>query len=444
MSKYTICFILLFLSVAIGTTAQTSRSLIYDAVALMNARRGLNAFTLNGKTVVNTSTWTIDPNATDPSGYLDSPALSKAIGLSILARYAHLSASTPPDPVAIKAAYAGNPFLDGTFTPDANPYPHQEYPGFAPSQPLTTDANNIFGNLVNGTADFLIQRAADELSISIFQKLQGFLANYPELDTLFPKTCALIKPVPAYDYNKTLQAFKDAIQQDLQGLLARVPLLYHIPKYQLLNDHVPSLTLAFAAADLIADIQAKHSVVWSLTDLGNAAFLKQQNNYASLLNIACILSNSLRAKLPGDADDGDYPYIDKAFLINSTNIDASYVDELALIYLGLLYQQIAPIQFSAGNATYNVGDLLSRWKGNHQQAFNTVMKSISVLQQADAALAVIKKAGSKRNGKYRQDKYKNRSFPLVCNHCRWVFGLGAGVSGSRWLPGYADGGPAYR
>src|SRR5436305_2104069 len=63
-------------------------------------------------------------------------------------------------------------------------------------------AQTALTNLANGVADFLVKRAEEEISISVIAKLQQFLIRYPEIDTLFPKTCALIKPFEVYEYSK--------------------------------------------------------------------------------------------------------------------------------------------------------------------------------------------------------------------------------------------------
>ncbi len=392
-------FIFLIAGVFISR-AQTNQSAIYDATALMNAKHGTNALlipTNNGFTVVNPVTGQTDEanvnvNAV-PASYLGNPAASHTTIIAILARNAGVAATD----AAVQAAYQNNPFLrDILSVPAAAAHP--EYARVQPPQVNArlappnagAGAQTAFSNIANGVADFLIERAQQEIAISIFSKLQQFISRYPELDTLFPKTVALIQPVAAYDYNKTLQALKDAINQDLAQLIPRIALLYNIPRYQLLNQRVPAMTLVFSASTIISDLDKKSGVGAALFDVSQQSYLRISNNYASILQLVCALSNSLRAKQLSDIDNGDYPYIDLEYVQSVTNRDPTLTPQLAEYYLGLLYQQTDNISITVNGNTQRVSQLIGNLAGRAADALNAMLRASNDLGQADNILSGIK------------------------------------------------------
>jgi hypothetical protein len=323
------CLLVAFVAGIHPTLGQTSQSAIYDATALMNAKRGINVLLIpssSGFNVVNPVTGQTDTtNVTAIPPYLNNPSGCLNTIVSILARIANVHADT----ASVRAAYKDNPFLrtilnrTDSLHPDFTRAPAATVAAIAAPTNVGNETQNAFTNIANGIADFLIARAQEEISISVFAKLQQFISRYPELDTLFPKTVALIKPVQAYDYNKTLQALKDAINQDLSNLIPRIALLYNIPRYQLLNQRVPAMTLVFAASTVVSDFDGKHKIGYALHDLGSQPYIKQVNDYARVLQLISILSNSLRAKQLTDKENGDYPYITPDFISSVTHNDAN-------------------------------------------------------------------------------------------------------------------------
>jgi len=382
-----------------ATIAQKkTQSIIYDAASVMNAKYGLNALLIP----TSSDPFILDPltgkaidtsDATQLKNMSGNTSLSRDIVLSILKRNAGLPDQANESDV--KTAYSANPFLK-TFLDELSIHAVDSlrivsrHLFGANSGGL---GGNIFGNLVNGSADFLIKRAQEEISISVFQKLKDFISRYPEFDILFPNTCALIKPVNAYEYNKALDAFKAAIHEDLKNLIPRISLLYDIPRYKLLNERVPSLTLVFSATSLIGELHDKSGFAATLYKLGQQSFLNEQNNYANFLKVLILLSNSLLDKKLSDPENKEPQYIQVEFIKLVTHNDPVLWRDLSQIYLGLIWQHTYTLNFTAAGITKNFGQLLEHWAGSAiiSKALETVDIALNAIAKVDNELGVIKR-----------------------------------------------------
>ncbi len=415
--------------------AQTkTQSIIYDATTLMNAMHGINAlliptavdFDIQDPLTGNTIDHSLDGN--EPAFMLNRKLLDSTI-FSILRRNAGLADDAPGSEVI--SAYSANPFLKDFFTKnaedgflkietDGKAKGMDKVAGFVVPPGVGSIGNNILGNLVNGTADFLIKRAQEEISISVFEKLKQFITRYPEFDTLFPKTCALIKPVEAYEYSKALDAFKAAIKEDLKEFISRIPLLYDIPRYNLLNKRISSLSFVFAASSLYADLHEKAGAAECMYHLGKQSFVEEKNNYAVFIKVVTLLSNSLLDKKLGDEDSKPISYIHKEYIGLVTHHDPLLLADLAKMYLGLLWQHTYTISFVVDGAVKNFGELLEHWNNKDRvgNALKTIDISLNAIVKADEELTKLKKQEydeSQLTGKYEIKAQRFKVYARLTN-----------------------------
>ena len=394
-----VCIHLLVFSAA----AQNQQSAIYDAIALMNLQHGINVIMIPDAGGYHT----IDPLTGEEgtSGQtvpldqsLTKIADSKKIMLDILARNAGLPAGSSE--TTVKAAYANNPFLKNLL--NTSPV------AFAAKSSTLRDAINsfdvdpnaggaltdIFKNVANGTADFLIKRANEEISVSVIQKLKDFTAHYPEFEVLFPRTISLIKPVAAYDYAKTLNALKIALREDLDQLPRRLPQLYELPRYQKLNARVPVMTLIFTASEMLDALNDKKGISWSIHDLDSCKFLNAENNYAGFVRVVILTSDNLRKKRLNEEEGKDFEYISVHDINEVTNSKAVNKVLLTKFFLGLLYQRGEKIPFWTGSGKKNAGELLTAWASSSDVVFENLIDKIaatsSKIQQLTVELNKIK------------------------------------------------------
>lgn len=391
-------FIYFFVFCAAGHIARAqTQSIIYDATAIMNAKYGVEALLIpkaaaGEYVIVNSISGTRDSGTVTPRALIQ-PAQSNAVIYEILRRNAGLPAGSTI--AQITAAYAGNPFLNNII-PEAAPavpaHLMETVGSFFISPVVGGVGHDILGNLVNGTADFLIKRAQEEISISVFEKFKAFISRYPEFDKLFPRTCALIKPVEAYEYNRALTAFKAAIKQDLDLLVSRISLLYDIPRYRLLNQKVPALTLLFSGTTLLSELNGEKNFAGSVQTLSQQVFLTEQNNYAGFLRILTILSNSLLDKSLADDESKTPAYIHREYIGTVTHNRTDLLGYLARIYLGLIWQHTQGINFTAGSGTQTFGQLLNHWVGSATIAHSLqiINQTLNTVQAVDEKLKSLK------------------------------------------------------
>jgi hypothetical protein len=392
--------LLLFLATIRRASAQTSQqqpqSAVYDAVTLLNVLHGLNALVVP----VAPNYLLVDPLTGNtqsvlkgnpiPPTFLANNDKGHLILMAILKRNAGLA--TDATDAQVTAAYANNPFLGG-ITAHAlvadNVFSTVGTPSIPPAASGGAGAN-ILGNVVNGTADFLIKRAEDELAVAVFSKLQAFMAKYPEFNILFPQTCALIAKVESYDFSNSLSALEGAIQSDLRGFVGRISGLYQLPKYQTLNKKFSPLTLIFSASTIINDIGDKKNMPATLADLGTQPYLQEQNNYASAVSLICLLSNCMRDLYIGQVKPQQANYVSIQQI--QSMIPSSLADrqEFAVYFLGLMYQQLGNINFSVGTTQRTVQQLVRGWLGNEDRLVTALATISTEMKTADSLLAVIK------------------------------------------------------
>lgn len=392
-----ICVLLMLTTFSYSLRAQ-NQSIIYDATAIMNAKYGTNALLIPLPGVPGAGTPAFEMR--DPTnGQVITAAVpgltSDSIIYKILRRNAGLPVGTAP--AAIMAAYANNPFLANIIS-DAPPAKLgatdlSTVDGFFASGESAGIGSNILGNLVNGTADFLIKRAQEEISVSVFEKLKAILEKYPEFSKLFPRTCALIEPIPAYEYSKALVAFKAAIKEDMESFIGNISSLYEIPRYQLLNQRIPALTLLFSASTVLSETNGEKPFAESVSILGDETFVTAPNNYAAIIRLLTIISNSLTDQTLANAAYKPINYIHPKFISNVTHDDPALLALLSRIYLGLLWQKTSGITFvTNAGGTQTVANFLNRWSSaaNIGTAITIVDRTLAFLQKADEDLKAIK------------------------------------------------------
>ncbi len=398
--RITLTFLaMLFAFSAVAQTAQ--QSAIYDAIAIMNANHSINVIMIPDAI----GYYTIDPITGERGNGGQTTALDASLKKSnnstdiikkILKRNANLKDDATD--LELQSAYSNNPFLKSLVLPTPVAFNAAKLgDNLAPF--ITNPSSGISGttfmkNVANGTADFLIKRANEEISVAVIQRLKTFTAHYPEFSVLFPRTINLIKPVAAYDYAKTLNALKSALKEDLDQLPANLPQLYSIPRYKAINDRAPVITMIFTASEMLNALHGKKSLGQSLHSLDTCKFLSAENNYASFVRVVTLTSDNLRKKSLTDSADDDLDYISTDEINKITNNQDANKAELALYFLGLLYQRGNKIPFWTGTQKKTAVDLLSAWASSSNTDFakllNKIAETSGKLQELKVELIKIK------------------------------------------------------
>ncbi len=82
---------------------------------------------------------------------------------------------------------------------------------------------------VDGIAQFIIERATEELNVAFFNRLKKQFDQYPEFEILFPNTFKFLAKIEASMYASILQALQEAFKKDC------IELSYNLTKLQLLT-----------------------------------------------------------------------------------------------------------------------------------------------------------------------------------------------------------------
>ncbi|WDF75439.1 hypothetical protein PQ469_16235 [Mucilaginibacter sp. KACC 22773] len=394
--------ILFALLAALTASAQQEQSAIYDAIGLLNAKHGVNLIMMPdvpGYQMIDPVKGVVVKTAqmTPLTGADVDPKASQQVIMKILARNAGLKDDATLD--AIKEKFKDNPFLREIFSAgfkrldaDKALIPDQ-INGNMISTSSGSPGVNLVSNLTNGSADYLIKRANEELTISVIAKLQAFIARYPEFKILFDHTVTLIQPVEPYDYQKKLGALKCALKEDLDVLPAQLPLLYQLPRYKTLNARVPVMTLIFTASAVVNEMNGKFGLGKSLHDLDSCGFLQAENNYAGVIRVVSAVSDGLRKKTLSGDESLEYDYISPSEIAQVTNNNAANKLELSRYFLGLIYQHVSAIPFWVGQGKQSAAELLASWDKNEKltSLIDNIIASGSKLQSLQTQLSDLKK-----------------------------------------------------
>lgn len=100
------------------------------------------------------------------------------------------------------------------------------------SELLSTVGNSIGGlnvsTFADGIAQFLIERAKEELNVAFFEHLKKKFSIYPEFKILFPNTHKLLNNFEAWNYSNIINTLRESFDKDLKSLLQNIPELANI------------------------------------------------------------------------------------------------------------------------------------------------------------------------------------------------------------------------
>ncbi|MEO9803825.1 MAG: hypothetical protein ABJF04_11280 [Reichenbachiella sp.] len=233
-----------------------------------------------------------------------------------------------------------------------NPNPFIEYSSSVQEASLATTAKSLasstigsvgglnFTNLADGLAKFLVERTKEELNIAFFEKFRKELGEQDELRAIFPKTYSLLLAIgeDVYNFSSYINMLRETFQEDLKNI---IPNLRTLLKSEGLRDYFkinPTIKVILNNALLIAEElqNGKHpgDVITSLKDENLND--KTIRNFTPSLQLLDLFSQSLKSEQQD------------RYWVSSDSLKLLIENKAALrIYLGLLYQQSAEINFES-------------------------------------------------------------------------------------------------
>lgn len=301
---------------------------------------------------------------------------------SVLARNAGMRGAAHAD---IIIAYKANTYIlqNGKYSMSGQLDPKQPLAYNQPSSTLNLEGGALPSlnatRLVEGLADFYIDRVNDELNDAFFIQLQNALNKKPELGIIFPQTLKSLNTIEITKYNASLNAIKLAYTNDMKEILANLTMLATLKKYQDLISQYPELTILFASCDMIDMINKQKAPAEILYQVSTADYITKikSNNYSSSILLAALISGSLRDIRINDENKNEAGWIDQ----DKLNYLKNNKDVFAL-FMGLFAQNAANINFTEGGSMFSVKDQLITNKDKVLAGqyivynFNTTVKKI--------------------------------------------------------------------
>jgi hypothetical protein len=205
-------------------------------------------------------------------------------------------------------------------------------------------------NLADGLAGFLVKRTKQELSAAFFRDFQRKVRENPYLRLLFPETAQTLDVIgeEIYQFKNYLGALRNSYIQDLNVLPTNLqkgidqqgwiknPATELLAKdllgvgQMLVDGHNPQEFFAYLASDRAA---IQDTGAWNIVT--DATARRRIANLSGSFKLINLVSGSLR-KSPGSEE-----------WLSRQEVDQALRDRWTLyIYMGLLYQQSAGVQFS--------------------------------------------------------------------------------------------------
>jgi hypothetical protein len=216
--------------------------------------------------------------------------------------------------------------------------------------PVTTFAD--------GLAQFMIERANEEINVWFFRKFKDDLDESIELRTIFPLTNAFVQITEPYQYAQNLHLLREAFKKDLTEIIDNLEDLANLEKYNRIierSDDLKIVLVGLAGASIVSKIKNGVHPADVIDSLGKKQYLGTiNNNLLSSLIVFSTLSQSLRSTEEGVA------YIPSSeFKENILSNDIAF-----RIFLGLLYQQLKEVGFTNNGQKKTIGQFLTIEKNN--------------------------------------------------------------------------------
>ncbi|HEY4148741.1 MAG TPA: hypothetical protein VGM41_07425, partial [Chitinophagaceae bacterium] len=297
--------------------------------------------------------------------------------------------------------YQGNPFFGAAVNfcaggGSSNP----RLLGAALSLPSSAGSMNVT-NIADGIAQFLVERAKEELFVSFIDKIQNFLDNKaPELDTLFPNTRIVLKNFKSWEYANMLNTLRASVDKDLQQLMGNIISLKNLDttghnysktvraRVQKLKNFLVSdngkifLSICRVGNGFINGEKTPDILHAVATDPGYLQGIGSLNaDEKNSIKLLEIISTSL------ESTDAGRNYITQA------QLTALYTDPiLSSLYFGLLYQQINQNNIVIGGTNIAAG-----LTPGHVDGFKTYITNM-VDQGEDVNAAIDNLKDAKKKG----------------------------------------------
>lgn len=300
----------------------------------------------------------------------------------------------------LQSKYAANGFLKDLIPTDAS----SSVPGALEGRAneglnLIESAGNLnVTNFADGLAQFLVDRAKQEINSYFFQRFSEKLEEQVELRVLFPKTYQLLQVigVEIYHYNAYIENLRSAFKEDLSDLFVNFPKLLDEPKYAAIFSQPKYKTLGTIIRVGSYIFNEIHDGTHPGDILKNFPLTFGGDSLSKSTCTAIRFAKVVSAALE-DYDD------DSRYWINSSTAKKVVQDDLTIqLFLGLLYQSCPDditqtINTGDGKKEYNlktslknIGDQASEYQAAKKEYITYLDALYSKINDAETELNDLK------------------------------------------------------
>lgn len=242
------------------------------------------------------------------------------------------------------------------------------------SEALHGSGSVNISTIADGAAQFLIERANQELTIAFFERFKKQVAENEELQTLFPTTSDFLDALEPLQFASMLNALREAFQEDLNNIVPNIDELLNTDKYQTIINSKPefrSLFLGLASLEVIQELKQGAKPADILDELGSIENIeKSSKTLANVLKVTSLISSSIR-------DEGENNYVSyRDFRQNILENDVALK-----IYLGLLYEKSRSIILSINGNDIPLSDLVKEVTSAASYRSSDFVKGIEAITQ---------------------------------------------------------------
>jgi hypothetical protein len=263
----------------------------------------------------------------------------------------------------LKNCLKGNPFITLPATVQSFPASLRGLSGKAIKGLKGIDVTNLSDAL----AQFMIERAKEELNVAFFQKFKAYVEKHPEIQTLFPETTTFLGNMMAHEYTQLINGLRDSFHDDLKNLLYNLDDLFLLPRFEKVVHNFPEILVVIRSIQIISDLEdSKHpsEIIKDLTDIKEWKLVMRNEvtNVHNLLKVSGLFSDALRLEKGDftlDSSDGTIKQIQNKLVritgndtlilkswegerswITSRHFDILFKNTIGLkVFFGLVYQR---------------------------------------------------------------------------------------------------------
>ncbi|MEM7104981.1 MAG: hypothetical protein AAF502_17725 [Bacteroidota bacterium] len=235
--------------------------------------------------------------------------------------------------------------------------------------------------LVDGTAQFLVERVQQELTLAFFDKLMERLNKYPELQHLFPSTYMVLKNQEYFRVPSMGEVWLGAFETDIKGFVPNFQkMVYTDPAYVKIKDDVAFqvLGVVYTIGDAVNKSRTFVDVIEELSPLaGNDNVVGHSISFLQIL-----LSNL------SENDGNDNLKLASAQSYRNLNqIQKQY-------FFGLIYQKEEVLlgQIAIGNTS-----LAELFEDNYQTISYQVSELLRLIESFETQIDLLKEAKNQPN-----------------------------------------------